>query len=359
MFRLVRTIESVRLFFEKSKIFELRENKLIDIQNNGELNLNFSVSSNVQLMIDSPFFVFKIDKNGQKELYKESFIKSFRTDKDANCILKYPYIFSLTFNHDLTKEYLSIFDIENEKYLLKTEGTFLGILFDKDRFYVTSSFSKKVTSYSLPDFPPLWQYELGKAEYSQGSNYPPAVSKEIASILGVYANTLWIVSDMGHLIGIESETGKCKYHLKTPINLPAEWGNWEVFINAKKSFIDTDKGILFGLDYPNYWECDLNNPTQTYLLYNISVTSQEHNIVPDFQGNWLGDEIFFGQNSFAQDPSHVGIFNRKTKQITWTSRELGEEGVFKGINKIEYADGRLYVLDRASTLYIFERESPV
>jgi hypothetical protein len=72
---------------------------------------------------------------------------------------------------------------------------------------------------------------------------------------------------------------------------------------------------------------------------------------------WLQDEIIFREWSFAQDPSYVGIFNRKTRQITWTSRELGEEGVFKGISKVEYQDNKLYVLDRASTLHIFERES--
>lgn len=247
-----------------------------------------------------------------------------------------------------------LFGIEKEQILWKQDKYFSFQIYDNE--LLIDNEKNKLVRYDFHTGLPLWQYALPEGVYSQGSNYPPAVSKEIASILGVYANTLWIVSDMGHLIGIESETGECKYHLKTPINLPAEWENWEVFINAKKSFIDTEKGIIFGLDYPNYWECDLNNPAQTYLLYNISATSQEHNITPDFQGNWLGDEVFFGQNSFAKDPTYIGIFNRKTRQITWTSRELGEEGIFKGIQKIEYQDNRLYVLDRASTLHIFERE---
>ncbi|WP_428665472.1 hypothetical protein [Runella sp.] len=355
---MIQTIENTQFFFEKSKIFEIRENRLVDIQGNQVLNPNFLSSSNVQLMVDSPFFVFKMDKNGQKELYSDRFIKSFRTDKDANCILKYPYIFSLTFNQDLTKEYLSVFDIENEKYLLKTPETFMGIFFDKDRFYVSSSFSKKLISYSLTDFSLLWQYEFPKVEYSQGLSYAPAVSNGIENILGVYDSILWIVSDVGHLIGIESETGKCKYRLKVPDNIPAEWGNWEVFIPAQKSFIDIEKGIIFGLDYPNYWECNLNNPSETYLRYDISQVSKNHSIVPDFKGNWLGDEIFFGQNSFAKDPTHVGIFNRKTRQITWTSHELGNEGIFKGLQKIEMTQDRLYVLDRAGTLHIFERDSP-
>jgi outer membrane protein assembly factor BamB len=202
---------------------------------------------------------------------------------------------------------------------------------------------------------PLWNYTLPEVEYSQGSNYPPAVSKGIVNILGVYRGIVWIINDIGHLIGLDSETGKCNYHLKTPVNIPTEWGNWEVFVYAKKSYIDTEKGIIFGLDHVYYWECDLNNPTESYLLYDISETSKEHSIVPDLKGNWLGDEIFFGQNSFAQDPGFAGIFNRQTRQITWTSRELGDEGVFKGINKIEYQACRLYVLDKASTLHIFEK----
>ena len=214
-----------------------------------------------------------------------------------------------------------------------------------------------LTCYSKETYGHLWHYTLPAGEYSQGSNYSPVVSKEVTNILGVYAGIVWIVSDMGHLIGLETETGDCKYHLKTPINQPAEWGNWEVFTPAKKSYFDAEKGTIFGLDHVHYWECDLNNPTESYLHFDISGTRKEKNIIPDFKGNWVGDEIFFGQNSFAQDATYVGIFNCKTRQITWTSRELGEEGVFKGISKVEYQDNRLYVLDRASTLHIFE-DSP-
>lgn len=242
-----------------------------------------------------------------------------------------------------------LFDIIRQEFNESNKNHFE--YYFQSNFY--STLDHKVTA--LNKSTPLWQYELPKIEYSLGSNYPPAVSKEIATILGIYADILWIVSDMGHLMGLDTQTGECKYHLKTPINLSEIWAGWEVFIPAKRSFIDTEKGIIFGLDHVHYWECDLNNPTETYFHFDISDTNAKNNIVPDLLGNWQNEEIYFGQNSFAQDATHVGIFNRKTRQITWTSRGLGEDGIFKGISKIEYQNNRLYVLDRASTLHIFER----
>ena len=215
----------------------------------------------------------------------------------------------------------------------------------------------KLTSYSFSKNTPLWHYSLPEGVYLQGTDYAPALSKGIEKILGVYDSILWIVNDVGHLIGLDIASGICKFHLKKPKNLSKKWEGWEVFVHATKSFIDTNNGVIFGLDNVHYWECDLNDPTETYLHFDISAINQKNDIIPDFLGNWKGDEIFFGQNSFAKDPSYVGIFNRQTKQITWTSRKLGEEGTFKGINKVEYQDNRLYVLDRTSTLHIFERES--
>jgi len=70
---------------------------------------------------------------------------------------------------------------------------------------------------------------------------------------------------------------------------------------------------------------------------------------------WQDDEIFIGQQEFSQQPSYIGLFSRKKKEITWTSYDMKEEGVFKGLRKIGMLDNRFYVLDATNTLHILER----
>lgn len=341
----INKVESFSIL-DKTLILSINQQYVEILDNNLENNQKVLIPENIQEINSENKFIWTNTSNDGKGLILQSqkfeikpyLIKSIDSDGNMYCRL------------DNKGSKID----KNEKIVWQLEDKFFVFLIAINIFFYRKN-KNKIIAIDNYNGNLLWNYILPEGEYSQGSNYPSAVSKEIVNILGIYGGIVWIINDIGHLIGLDSETGKCKYHLKTPVNIPIEWGNWEVFVYAKKSYIDLEKGIIFGLDHVYYWECDLNNPTESYLLHDISETSKEHSIVPDLKGNWLGDEVFFGQNSFAQDPGFVGIFNRQTHQITWTSRELGDESVFKGINKMEYQSNRLYVLDKANTLHIFEQ----
>ena len=76
--------------------------------------------------------------------------------------------------------------------------------------------------------------------------------------------------------------------------------------------------------------------------------------MPGYEKAWEGDEIFFGQ--IDTQANTVGIFNRKQKEITWAAR-VGQVVDWRPIvQKIDYAAGRLYVLDGENTLHVFENK---
>ncbi|MFZ4544718.1 MAG: hypothetical protein ACOYOA_11750 [Saprospiraceae bacterium] len=204
----------------------------------------------------------------------------------------------------------------------------------------------------------IWKYLLPLNSYAMGE-YGIAQTDRIERIIGEYNGLVWIVTNLGHLIGLSIQNGIVVHYLTVPVNTPASWGTWEIFMSAVKGVIDQNSGILFGLDNKTYWECNLNDPENTYLYYDISETCTANNISANMAGyyaKWQDDEIIFGQQEFGTYPSYVGIFNRKSKQITWTSREMGDEGIFRGLRQIDYLNNRLYVLDAEQTLHVFERE---
>lgn len=222
----------------------------------------------------------------------------------------------------------------------------------------------KLVYYSTNTFSNLWQYDLPEGVYNWIDGSGRNTKGEIERIIGVYEGVLWLSLNSGRLLGLSVKDGFLLYNISQPNLYPQGY----VFREENKYLwygrhwqLDTEKGVLFGLTSCYYFELDLNNPNETFAFYDISPTCEQHHIkanMPVLEWSWQGDEVFFGDTDFKNQPSHVGIFNRKTRQITWTSRELGEDGIFKGINKVEYQDNRLYVLDRASTLHIFERDSP-
>lgn len=208
----------------------------------------------------------------------------------------------------------------------------------------------------------LWVFNLPETKYDWETKgaYGRAHKGEISKIIGENSGIIWIALNSGRLLGITSSSGEKNYELLFPNISSEDFSNDQgVFLYGLHTKLDKKRCVLFGMVFHYYWETDLRDPENTYICYDISKTCLEHGINFNnlqYQCH-VSDEIFFAQNEFAQDPSYVGIFNRDTREVIWTSRELGEEGIFKGVRKVEYSEGRLYVLDRAQTLHVFERGS--
>jgi len=216
----------------------------------------------------------------------------------------------------------------------------------------------KVLRYDFNTGHPLWEYTLPEGKYDTEDTYSKQLYKgEIQRIIGVYEGILWVSLDRGNLLGLSAKEGQLIYDLAVPINFAEHFPDKAPRFGANYSQLDESRGVLFGMRLQYYWEINLQNPSQEYFLYDISSTCAETQTdasILEFE-TWLGDEVVFREIGFGNDPAKIGIFNRQSKQITWTSQELGEEGIFKGINKVELTEDRLYVLSKDSTLHVFQR----
>lgn len=261
--------------------------------------------------------------------------------------------------------YLQSRKLVNEKAVWEINFTSTILLISTQIYLV--KFSENLQKLSLFSFDfhtgsPLWQYTLLEEIYdwTDGGGYEH--KGEIERIIGVYKGVLWVSLNSGRLLGLSVEGGLLLYNISQPNIYP----NGYIFREENKYLwygrhwqFDAEKGVLFGLTSCYYFELTLSNPSNTFVLYDISASCEQYSIkanMPVLEWSWQGDEIFFGDTDFNR-PAQVGIFNRQTKQITWTSQELGTQGIFNGVRKLDYAIDRLYVLDGENTLHIFERET--
>lgn len=291
-----------------------------------------------------------------KVVYSSSFFENLQIIKDVRI-------------SDILEDYIVFYDkkptVTYTIYNLKNNTSFV---FHKNYFeyYLNKIFyttiEKKVIS--LKKINILWSFNLSNNfNFYRRSNYENAPDEyyeaEIIRIIGEYEGVLWLVLNNGRLLGLDTQTGNLKHDLLKPLNFVGEEKRY--FEVSLFSDIDKDKGILFGISHTHYFEIDLKNPEESYYYYDISETCKQNQIEADYPSYdlvWHGNEIFIGQNQLHYDkyPCGVGIFDRATKQITWTSQLLEEKIIFKGIKKIDYSENRLYVLDMEGNLYVFERE---
>lgn len=247
----------------------------------------------------------------------------------------------------------------HENIIWKLEDKFFIYLIDKFFFFYRKGKVKIVTINNRTGTP-LWQYDIGERYdyYARNEQYLESPTEfhqaEIRKIIGVYQEILWISLNTGRLIGLSVHNGAVVYDIAVPDDYPHRF-----FAVAQYSHLVAGQGKIIGLHAHWYWEIDLKNPIESYKLYILDDECTNHSLdVDHLRFHCLvGNELFFAQEEWAQEPSYVGIFDIQTKKITWTSHELGEDNVFQGIKKVEYQSNRLYVLDKASCLHIFEREA--
>lgn len=251
-----------------------------------------------------------------------------------------------------------LFDIEKKQILWKQDKYFSFQILENELLIDTEK--KKLIRYDFHTGYFAWQYDLGERYdyYARNEQYLESPTEfhqaEIRKIIGVYQEILWISLNTGRLIGLSVHDGAVVYDIAVPNDYPHRF-----FAVASNSHLVAEQGKIIGLHAHWYWELDLKNPIESYKLYILDDECTKHSLdVDHLRFHCLvGNELFFAQEEWAQEPSYVGIFDIQTKKITWTSHELGEDNVFQGIKKVEYQSNRLYVLDKASCLHIFEREA--
>lgn len=229
--------------------------------------------------------------------------------------------------------------------------------FSNDFLFVSQK--EDIISYSLQNFHPLWQYALPDGLYDGYNPHFKQVKKaEISKIIGVYDGVLWVALNTGWLLGLDVVNGTEQHTIRQP----STFEQLRIFISLYTQ-LDSEKGVLFGLRNTHYWEIDLEKEVLSYQIYDISSSFQQFKIraeMPIYDWIWLGNEIFFGEIYDAdhrQDTNTVGIFDRTKREIIWADR-IGKKGeIFPTVQKIDYAEQRLYVLDGECTLHVFEREA--
>jgi len=235
--------------------------------------------------------------------------------------------------------------------------------FDKDYFeyFFKPNFYSTLGGYitALNTEKILWQYTIPSGIYDWIDGSGRTYQGEIDRIIGVYNKVIWISLNSGRLLGLSIKNSALIYNISQPNQYTVGY----VLTEENKYLwygrylqLDINKGVLFGLNSNFYFEIELNN-INNFTLYDISESCKYWNIKANMavlEWAWYDDEIFFGEN--LTKGNTVGIFNKKKKEIIWADKigRAGNNGVT--IQKIDYSEGRLYVLDGENTLHIFERE---
>ncbi|HMP25931.1 MAG TPA: hypothetical protein PKC76_17500 [Saprospiraceae bacterium] len=182
---------------------------------------------------------------------------------------------------------------------------------------------------------------------------------ELRRIIGVANDILWIALTSGRLLGLLIKSGEIIHNISVPSSYPSNYKlkeEDEYLYFGEYMQLDKSGKILFGLRANWYWEIPLNvdHPKDNFILYDIEDTMLLHEMrasMVGYEWSFDSDYIYFGDSQAAK----IGVFDRFKREVVWSAQvEVKKEGL-GSLKKLEYADGKLYVLDRTNVLHIYER----
>jgi outer membrane protein assembly factor BamB len=205
----------------------------------------------------------------------------------------------------------------------------------------------------------LWKFIVPQT-YEWKNDLGDTKQVDIRRIIGTYNNVLWLTLSSGRLLGVNISTGQLLYNITGPAVTPAGYtpreNNAYVWF-GEYSQLDNDKGILFGFRDRYYWEIDVANPVEKFILYDVKNTAGRHQLVsggPVYEYSWSGNKIYFWEGSTN---NKFGVFDRALREITWSGEIKEAKGLFPAVRNVLYADGQLYVLDGNNVLIVYAANS--
>jgi hypothetical protein len=205
-----------------------------------------------------------------------------------------------------------------------------------------------------------WQFDISEiGEFISPIGNKPAEEEQL---IGVYGQILWVYLGNGKLIGLDAQTGTLVHELNdTPernihggtMRPLADGGKRERFIHY---YLDQSAGKLIGLSFNTYCEVDLELDSPSFEFWIIKEQMPSWGI-KEFAHNtaWDGHNSLF----FFDANAHLwGVFDITQRQIVWVSDPISipcKADSFTQLREIQYGAGKVYVLDSAQTLYVFEK----
>lgn len=207
----------------------------------------------------------------------------------------------------------------------------------------------------------IWQYEVPQS-YAWVDDSATENQANVERVIGVWKDIVWLSLNSGRLIGLNVISGKTEFDLVQP---STSTGNFKRAANSFLMFglystLDINREVLFGLRGRYYWEIDLQNPVGKFEMYDITESMEHFGITTIGMGEyvwpWLDDHVYFCQQELGDDASNFGVFDRKSKQVTWSSATDADIKPLPGIAQMAASGGRLYVLDRHQVLGVYDTE---
>lgn len=173
---------------------------------------------------------------------------------------------------------------------------------------------------------------------------------------------VWLEGD--RLISIDTNNGTILYEI-LPFEGLVDVNGFQLW-DFRDLFLEQETGKIIMLNKLFYYEIDIK--TQKVYQRKSFYTGNAFGLgrLPNMpepptdlafkKAVYTNDFIYFiGGYTFATNI--VGVFNRKTYNIDWQeSINLLETDEFNNLKEIQYANNKIYVLDTAANLRIFEKD---
>lgn len=325
MFYLKSLIKEITGYgFFKSELFLC--NKSNSLLKNNEVIIKDVDTTSLKGKKDYLFFQSNLEnktfyinsKNIQKNINSSTWIDS----NFENTVLIYKYL-NKCFE-------ISIFNLDSSEInFIKKDLDLWDFYRDEDKFYFFNRTKNLLSSLSLITGEYIWQTNLEQFG-------------KIINTIGLIENTLWVWLSQDRLIGIDVNNGQIinNYFPLQPIMKDI------VGFVFHKHFIEKEQNLYF---FHRSYLIQVNLKEQTT---NLLWKNQDYNIGLSF---FTDDFIYFiGGKNQGVFKNGIGVFCRKTNQVIWeTTFELADYVVLKDI---QFSDDKIYVLDTAGDLRIFEKE---
>ena len=197
-----------------------------------------------------------------------------------------------------------------------------------------------------------WTYTL-KDRFNWVSGDDDNMKGEFYKIIGLVEGSIWLVLNSGVILSFNTQTGDLENELCKPDVFPNSFtfsskGN-QVNVFNRSTFLDNKKGIFFGLKGNFYWEISTLNEVPSFELFDVSDSSEKHQVQLNNLGGHDDEFIFFYEGG---ESNRFGVFSKEDKVIVASSEIEDAKGTFPAIRKMEYSNEKLYILDFHNNLHI-------